>query len=123
LNSGGVITIAIPNDLESFRNRIRVSLIRFGLSKDNSFGKLGLKQIKLDGSMDEIHLFHFTPRVLRNLLVREGFSVVSESLDPYYIRSGIKGVLHSIYYYACKIIETITHRNFYDTIWMVARIK
>lgn len=69
----------------------------------------------------EIHLSHFTAPVLRRSLEQAGLSVIDDSLDPYYSASGIRLVLHSVYYAFHRLLFGLFEVNGYDTIWMVAR--
>ena len=73
------------------------------------------------GTSREIHLSHFTPEVLRQLLKTSGFIVEEESLDPYYASTGIRLVIDTIYYALHHAIHAALKINHYDTIWMVAR--
>ncbi len=121
LTEGGMLFIAVPNDLLSLRNRVRKLLNRVGVKRIAYAGKLGLPRLRLDGSLAEIHLSHFTPPVLRRLLAARGFVVVEEGLDPYYVEKGMKLLLHSAYYQCQRMVAWLFGRNLYDTIWIAAR--
>jgi SAM-dependent methyltransferase len=121
LSDGGMLFIAVPNDLLSLRNRVRKALHRLGVKRIAYAGRFGLPRISLDGSLSEIHLSHFTPPVLRQFLVSKGFSIVENGLDPYYAESGMKLVLHTVYYHIQAIITILFRKNLYDTIWIAAR--
>src|SRR5262249_46612399 len=73
------------------------------------------------GSSREIHLSHFTPAVLRDLLVKTGFCVIEESIDPYYVARGPVLAMHRAYYALHRAVFVLFRRNRYDTIWMIAR--
>jgi SAM-dependent methyltransferase len=123
LNEGGVVFIAMPNDLLSMERRFRT--VFHGLSNVGSSGRRlgasGLPKIALDGTVAEIHLSQFTPKTLRQTLERFGFTIVSDSLDPYYAKTGRKLILHCGYYLLHWILKSVLNINRYNTIWMAAR--
>jgi len=124
LRDDGVLVIAVPNDLRSWRMRtrrwIKRLLKRVGLSRFRHVGPSGFSKIQLDGSADEIHLSHFTPNVLRRLLEGAGFRVIQESLDPYFAGRGPRLLLHHLWYLLASCVMAVFRTNIYDTIWMVA---
>jgi SAM-dependent methyltransferase len=121
LNKGGTLVIAVPNELQSLRMKARKLLGRMGVRKFQKISKSGLPKIVLDGSLGEIHLSHFTPDVLRGLVERSGLSVVSDSLDPYYVATGFGKWKERMYYLICSLLRPIVQMNVYDTILLVAR--
>ena len=121
LSTGGVLVIAVPNDILSLKTKVKIFLKKIGVKRFSNIGKLGLPKIKLDGSLDEIHLSHFTPEVLKQVLERSGFSVIENSLDPYYASSGVKLICHHLYYIFHLILMFVLKRNYYDTIYTVAK--
>jgi SAM-dependent methyltransferase len=121
LREGGVLLVAVPNELQAFRQHVRGFLQRLGLLKGKFHGKLGLAPLVLDGSLDEIHLSHFTPSVLADLFQRHGFRVLENGLDPYFVAKGINNVSQLIYYVLMSLIWKLTGQNYYDTIWLVAK--
>ena len=121
LAPGGVLAIAVPNDILSLRTKAKRLLRSVGIRKFQKAGKLGLPRIVLDGSITEIHLSHFTPASLQRLVERCGFSIVSNTLDPYYVASGTAKLRHDGFYGCCRALRPILRANFYDTILVVAR--
>ena len=75
----------------------------------------------MDGSIDEIHLSHFKPRVLQRLLEGSGFRVVENSLDPQYAATGFKSVLWTMFYSVSTLIRFVFRINLYETTWVIAR--
>ncbi len=121
LREGGVLLIAVPNELQSFRQKVRGILHRLGLLKSRFHGTLGIAPIVLDGSLDEIHLSHFTPSVLAGLVQRQGFTVRENGLDPYFVSKGCVSMCQAAYYGVMNVIWRLTGRNHYDTIWLLAQ--
>lgn len=121
LRTNGVILIAVPNELHSLRQNIRKLLHRFGVLKSRFHGSLGVAPIILDGSLDEIHLSHFTPQVIDGLLRRNGFTVLENSIDPYFVAKGYAELFNRVYYKCLSVVCRLTGQNYYDTIWVVAR--
>lgn len=123
----GILTIAVPNDVMSIRivgkTRIKKILGRCGVGRFKNVSRLGLPSIALNGSLDEIHLSHFTPAVLRRLLEGSGFEIVENSLDPFYVAGGIRALLHRVYYLSMTLLKFLLKNNYYETIWVVARKK
>jgi 2-polyprenyl-3-methyl-5-hydroxy-6-metoxy-1,4-benzoquinol methylase len=119
LEDGGCLVIAVPNEITSlrgFKKRL------FGkIHKENRRGLLGLPRLTLDGSIDEIHLSHFTPSVLRRLVQATGFSVLVNTLDPYYVATGLARMKADIFYYLCLAVHQVFRVNVYDAILMIAQ--
>ncbi len=123
LSSDGILVIAVPNDILCLRRRAGRFLKRAGVRRVGTADGVGLPRITLDGSVSEIHLSHFTPAVLQRLLEASGFAILQKDLDPYYVATGMKSVVHGLFYRFCCLLKVITGRNLYDTIWLVARKK
>ena len=121
LTSGGTLMIAVPNDVMSVRAHFRRALRAMGSKRFERLGPSGLPKITLDGTLDEIHLSHFTPGVLQRLLKECGFVVVRNTLDRHYVVTGKAKLKEDIYYGSCRAIHTVSRRNLYDTILVIAR--
>jgi SAM-dependent methyltransferase len=125
LNQSGLLTIAVPNDVLSLKRvvktRIKRLLARCGTAKYKNVGHLGLPGIDLHGEMEEVHLSHFTPSVLRRLLEDSGFDILDNTLDQYYVASGFGAFRSGVYYRLMLFLKFLLGRNFYETIWMVGR--
>jgi SAM-dependent methyltransferase len=119
LSDGGILVIAVPNEIASLRGLKR----RLLGSGHPGWGKLGLPRITLDGTVDEIHLSHFTPRVLGKLVEAIGFSVLKNTMDPYYVRPAGRRWKADMFYYGCLAFLTLFRVNIYDAILLVARKK
>lgn len=124
LEENGILTIAVPNEILSLKNRLLRLLDFVGIKKFKRFvGKLGLSKIVLDGSLEEIHLSYFTPFSLRKLLEKNDFKVIEDSLDPYYAASNVEKAVHDVYYFLCLFLLKLFRVNIYNTIWIVAKKK
>ncbi len=128
LAPGGVVVIAVPNDVLSLRGKPRKIRRLLGrlLARVRSNGAApaaspDLPRITLEGGMDEIHLSHFTPEVLQRFLEATGFTVIENGLDPFYVAAGVKGIKEAIVYAACGWLQAAAGVNIYDAIWIVAR--
>ncbi|HEY1939518.1 MAG TPA: class I SAM-dependent methyltransferase [Candidatus Angelobacter sp.] len=119
LRSQGVLVIAVPNDVMAWTSIAKKLGKRLGLKPFQKFSSvLGISRA---GASREIHLSHFTPKILRQLLETAGFAVEEESLDPYYASTGIRRMIDAMYYALHHAIHAALTINHYDTIWMVAR--
>lgn len=123
LKKEGIIVIAVPNDINSFKAMARSFLSILKIDRFKNRGKFGLPKIILDGSRDEIHLSHFTVSVLKILLTKNGFTIIEAGLDPYYISGRYKRIVDNLYYLFCSGIRKIFRLNVYDTIWLVAKVE
>jgi SAM-dependent methyltransferase len=122
MRKGGVLVIAVPKDFQPFRLRLRRILGGLGITRRRFGCRFGQPRIHPDSSTDEIHLSHFTPRVLRHLLEVCGFIVIQESIDPYRVpRDGLEGFKQDLRYWTALTTLALSGRNFYDSIWMVAQ--
>ena len=119
LVDGGTLTIAVPNDLYSWRGKR--FLRTFVTRRFGRLGRVGLAKIVVDGSMSEIHLSHFTPRVLGRILEQSGFSVIARTLDPYYVAVGFAERWEAGFYLCCRILNRILGTNVYDTMLLIGR--
>jgi SAM-dependent methyltransferase len=119
LRAQGILVIAVPNDVVAWTSKIKKIGKKLGLSAFQKFSsQLGIPRA---GASREIHLSHFTPAVLRRLVERSGLHITEESLDPYYVSSGVRLFLDSAYYTIHCALHTSLKINRYDTIWMVAQ--
>jgi 2-polyprenyl-3-methyl-5-hydroxy-6-metoxy-1,4-benzoquinol methylase len=118
LRPNGILVVAVPNDVLAWTSKIKKLGKRMGIKPFAKFSPiLGISRA---GLSREIHLSHFTPPVLRQLLVRNGFRMVKESIDPYYVARGLMTVVHTAYYFLHKTLRDLVGANRYDTIWMIA---
>lgn len=121
LRPGGILFLAVPNDVESAKQRTKIRLGKLGVRRYASQGRVALPQIILDGTASEIHLSHFTSATLTRLLAETGFSVCETSLDPYSLARGKARFADAFLRVTCGGILRVTKHNLYDTIWMVGR--
>jgi SAM-dependent methyltransferase len=121
LSEEGILVIAVPNEVTSLRALAKRALRGLGLRRRDP-GKLGLPLIRLDGSISEIHLSHFRPKVLQRLVETSGFSVITSTLDPYYVRdSSLSWFKADIYYYVCLLVRALFRVNIFDAMLVIAR--
>jgi len=119
LRPKGIVVIAVPNDVLAWSSTVKKAGKRLGLKPFQKFSPvLGIARA---GSSREIHLSHFTPGVLRQLLERSGLAVMEESLDPYYVSAGVRRTVDSAYYALHRMLHAAFKINRYETIWMAAR--
>ena len=122
LRNHGVLVVAVPNDGGSLKSRLRGLLGRLGAKRYHDAIQLGPRRIQLDGSMDEIHLSHFAPGVVRRLLERCRFRVIEESIDPCCIpRDGALGFAQNLWYFGSLVTHALSGKNIDDAIWMVGQ--
>jgi 2-polyprenyl-3-methyl-5-hydroxy-6-metoxy-1,4-benzoquinol methylase len=122
LSENGILVIAVPNEVASFRALTRRGLLKFGLKKPpRRVGRFGLSMISLEPDSVEVHLSHFTPQVLRHLLTMTGFSIVKSTLDPHYVATGIQRMKADVYYTFCLAFHKLFQVNLFDTMLVIAR--
>ena len=121
LSPGGMLFIAVPNEIYSLPLQWRRVLIRIGLKKNRRVGLLGIPRIVLDGTLPEIHLSHFTPESLAIALADRGFTVVDSGLDQYYVARGARKLKEHLNYLSCCLFFRLFNKNIYQTMWLVAR--
>ncbi|MGZ4896872.1 MAG: class I SAM-dependent methyltransferase, partial [Candidatus Angelobacter sp.] len=119
LKPQGILVVAVPNDVLAWSSKIKKLGKRMGLGPFQKFSPtLGISRA---GASREIHLSHFTSLVLRQLLENSDLHILEESLDPYYVSTGVRLMLDSAYYALHRLLHATLKINRYDTIWMVAR--
>jgi 2-polyprenyl-3-methyl-5-hydroxy-6-metoxy-1,4-benzoquinol methylase len=119
LAEGGILVLAVPNDVDSMLTRRNRFMSKLGFRKYLSQGKLGLPRLALDTS--EIHLSHFTAETLVKAVERAGLTVMENSLDPYFVAGGLRKFRRFLTYQRYRALQKISGQNLYDTIWLVAR--
>ena len=103
LRPRGTMVIAVPNDVLAWSSRVKKAGKRLGIKPFQKFSPvLGIARA---GASREIHLSHFTPDVLRRLLQNSGLAVVHESLDPYYVSSGVRLMMDGAYYALHRMLK------------------
>lgn len=123
LKNDGIIIVAVPNDIYSFKAMTRrlLSILKIGRFKNR--GKFGLPKITLNGSRDEIHLSHFAVPALKTLFTKNDFIIIEIGLDPYYPSRRYKRIIDDLYYLFCSCIWKIFRVNVYNALWLVARVN
>jgi len=122
LSDGGLVFVAVPNDVWRARAVLRRVFARIGMKRFQIPKLGGVTRIKLDGSTNEIHLSHFSASVLVKLLIRTGFTPVECVLDPYSVNADRKSDNASYRRYRryALILKTLGI-NLYETLLLVAR--
>lgn len=125
LSDGGMLAIAVPNDVSCLRHSLRKKLVAAGIRKPYpGTGKFCIHPIRLTEDTGEVHLSHFTPRVLENLLESSGFEVIKNVPDPHYVERRIDRKLRKdIFYQFCMGINKIAGANVFDTMLVIAKKK
>jgi 2-polyprenyl-3-methyl-5-hydroxy-6-metoxy-1,4-benzoquinol methylase len=123
LNKNGIIIIAVPNDICSYQAILRNIFFILKIGKWGKRGKFGLPKLVLDGSLDEIHLSHFTPRVLETFFIKNGFLIIDFALDPFYPVKNYRKIIDDACYIFFLIIKKIFIKNFYNTIWLAVKMR
>jgi ubiquinone/menaquinone biosynthesis C-methylase UbiE len=119
LRPSGILIMAVPNDVLAWTSKLKKLGKKLGLRPFQKFSPvLGISKA---GSSREIHLSHFTSSVLRGLLERAGFSILEESLDPYYASAGLRRAVDALYFAFHRLLLAALKINRYDTIWIVCR--
>jgi ubiquinone/menaquinone biosynthesis C-methylase UbiE len=121
MSDGGTLVLAVPNDLQPVRNWLKLLLKRLGSRRFKPYGRSGLPKIALDGSLEQVHLSHFTHSVLRRLLESSGFRVVQEGIDPFYSANGLKRLIINVYYGICSFVWSALRLDLYTAIWIVGK--
>jgi 2-polyprenyl-3-methyl-5-hydroxy-6-metoxy-1,4-benzoquinol methylase len=124
LPPGGMLVIAVPNELFSLRRYLKTVVKRAlkaaGVARFRIYGAYGFSRIEFGEFHDEVHLSHFTSPTLCRTLEKEGFTVTEASLDPYYVASFPRSLFESIYYLILLLVHRLSGVNVYDTIWITA---
>ncbi|MDZ4743857.1 MAG: class I SAM-dependent methyltransferase, partial [Verrucomicrobiota bacterium] len=127
LNKNGILLVAVPNDQDSFRNKLKGFLSPFLKvycpKRFKYLGHLGLPRIMSDISLHELHLSHWNFNSLEKCFTLNGFEIVEMKLDPYYVATGIKLIFEKNFYRTCQLIYHIFGYNGYDTCAVVLRKK
>jgi 2-polyprenyl-3-methyl-5-hydroxy-6-metoxy-1,4-benzoquinol methylase len=116
LKDNGLLLIAVPNELLSVSSVVKRTLKILGIGKFKYYGNKGIRKIALDGSMGEIHLSYFKPRVLEKFVKQSGFKILANDLDPYYASSGKQKLFDDCFFWACKVVKKVFGINIYSTI-------
>lgn len=124
LTSGGMLYIAVPNELDSLNRRVKRRLAKAGVRRYQRIGSYQIPEIDLTGANGtEVHLSHFTEASLRSLLHRTGFEVIEMGFDPYSVARGRRRLVDKVSLFTAIIMRLATRQNVYDAIWVAARKK
>ncbi|MBF0485157.1 MAG: methyltransferase domain-containing protein [Candidatus Omnitrophica bacterium] len=125
LKEDGIIVIAVPNEIFSLRALIKRPVKRIfsilSLDRNKKFGVYGISRIRLDQTMDEIHLSYFTVQSLKQFLSRKNFSLLEDSLDPAYTTTGIRKWRDDVRFAFFLLLKILLGWNAYETIFIVAK--
>jgi SAM-dependent methyltransferase len=122
MRDAGVLVIAVPKDYRPLKFRLRSIVGGLGVARYRDGCRFGLHRIRLDGTTGEVHLSHFTPRVLRRLLERCGLTVIEESIDPWRVPChGIEDLKQDLKHWGAVAILAAARKNVYDSVWIVAQ--
>ena len=142
LNPDGILVVAVPNDLLGSKAILKRLLALAGIGGFKG-RKYGVGGIRLDGSLTEVHLVnfkprlgfflpnsstteihlsHFTPTVLRRVIERSGLTAACDGLDPNTHATGIRKTADDVHFAICSFILRLSGLNLYDTILVVAKV-
>jgi SAM-dependent methyltransferase len=122
LKENGILVVAVPNEIGRPRSIVRRWCGSLGIERFRTPCYSGITKLRCDGSLNEIHLSHFTPAVLKGLLRMNGFATVSCTPDPYFVfRKEESEVGARTRYLFFLAISTVLGLNLYDTVLAVAR--
>ena len=121
LSEDGMIFVAVPNDLRSWELKLKTLVRRQAGRLPPNVGACGIPRVGLDGSVDEIHLSQFTPASLGRLMDRCGFEVIAMTLDPYFVRTGFRLLLHRAYYRAHLALNRLCGVNGYNAMLAIGK--
>ncbi len=121
LKKNSYLIIAVPNEVFGIRYLLKRILRFFKIGHFKNLGRIGFPPITLDFAQGEIHLSHFTDKVLKKFLEKNGFNVEKTCLDPYFGATGFMKLFHLGFYYSTLAIKKITRINLYDTILIIAK--
>jgi hypothetical protein len=93
-----------------------------GLKQRRGLGKFGLPLVSLGPQNGEVHLSHFIPEVLDQLLKNTGFAILEKTLDQYYVGGNwFARFKANVYYDCCLAFMQIFNINVYDAMLVIAR--
>jgi 2-polyprenyl-3-methyl-5-hydroxy-6-metoxy-1,4-benzoquinol methylase len=121
LGEGGVLVVAVPNDVFSFNARMRRLFKMLKWGRFAHYNTLGLPRLTLNEATEEVHLSHFTEKTLKRLLHDRGFVVERASLDPFFVARGPRLLKQNILYGFYAAVHAVTGVNLYETLWVSAR--
>ena len=128
LSEDGILVIAVPNDinnalmsLRGIRRPDRLVRKLLSICRDRVMGICRLTKINMANSKGEIHISHFTTKTLKKLLLKNGFALIDDTLDPYYGTTGKAKFYDDLIYYTCLVFKILFNINIYECIWVAAR--
>lgn len=108
LVDGGVLVVAVPNEIEAVTSRLHRLLRRIGLPGLGSRGRNGVKSLATAPHLDEVHLSRFTAATLRGLLERSGYEVLDLGVDRHLPETGLKGLAWKIFNFFADALARTT---------------
>lgn len=89
LSPGGLLVVAVPNEIESITSRIHRLKRIMGFPCSSARGVMGVKSLVNNPNLDEVHLSRFTQGTLRSLFARNGFDVLHLGIDRHLPETGL----------------------------------
>lgn len=120
LNDGGLIVMAVPNEIQGFRFVVTRLLCR--IAPGRIARPFFTPPINLRVPDQEIHLNYFTPQSAIRLFESCGLEVEAILLDPYYpVKSNVVTEAKAVWYAVSRVIKALTGHVSYDAFIVVGR--
>jgi SAM-dependent methyltransferase len=120
LSDGGILIVAVPNELRSWKVWIKSALTFAGYGHSRGYGPYGLRAIRMDRPGEEIHLSHFTVGTIQSLFRACGLTIIDVDIDPYHAYTGVRQLCHELAYRTCKLIYGAFRVQLGEALWFVA---
>ncbi|MCK5632576.1 class I SAM-dependent methyltransferase, partial [bacterium] len=122
LSEDGVLIIAVPNDDGFWLTRRLKNFILNILNYSPNLKNSNIFAIN-EKKLTEIHLSHFSEKILAEYLSCNGFVIIDKNIDPYFVSSGFKLLKHWINFFFCYMFNRIFKENIYETILITASLQ
>ena len=123
LKPSGLLYIAVPNDARySLRIVLPGLLSWLGFKKFKEFSYNGFRKLDLE-IMKELHVSHFSERILKKYLKSIGFNILGSKIDfkdHFMFRKGLMRVIRYLIYFKAYIFRAVFRVNIYGAFWIMA---
>lgn len=123
LAPGGVLVVAVPNEIDSLTSRLHRLKIGLGIPASPGRARMGVKSLVNNPLLDEVHLTRFTGKSLRGLLERGGFDVLHLGVDRHLPEVGPAGWARAAHTRLAEAIHRTSGLLVHPTMLACARKK
>lgn len=125
LAPGGILYISVPNEAAYSLRRVVPSVLgKLGVRRFRPFSRRGFRRLDL-AEVSEVHVSHFSERILRRGLHEHGFRTIASGVDYHdalMFSSGLRRLAREFIVWCAAGVWALTRLNIYNCLWVIAAV-